>query len=265
MATTEQRLTSLEQRCTALATEIDKFKFIVKFLIGVAAALGISVPVVYAHLTGKYADLQKKYQSVQSSEQDAENGVKSLQAQLAALSGLETKIRLLDSKAETVERKIARAKETGTQVDSGRKLQEDILQFQSPPLAQADAWSGYRNDLEGLKALAVRYVGYVTGDPKQDSNHAINKDLPQEAVRSRVNLDSSTDSSYKWHVTETPTNFENLLKQFASDQDSGQLTNTHLAGCYKDAFPIWLDNVGVKGTPKVKTSDECKRLLRLSD
>jgi len=266
MATTEQRCTALEQRFTALDTQIDKFKFIVKFLIGVAAALGISVPVAYVHFMTKYDELQKRYESVQVAEQGAESKIKALQEHLAAVTELEAKIQLLKSRADVVEQKVNKAKQTAGQIDSGHRLQEDVLQFESSPPSQTDAWSAYTSDLQSLKSLAVRYVGFVATDIKEDSNHALNKDLQNaaEALRSRVRLNPSTDAFYKWHVTDTPTNFENLLTQFAKDQDSAQLTPERLA-CYKQAFPVWLDMVGVHESRTLKTSDECKVLLRLSD
>lgn len=249
----------LEIRCNQFDKDIDKFKFVVKFLGGLAAALGITLGSLFVNLHGKYQELT-------TLEAKDEATLTQVESRLSNVADLERRLAAYDSQMRSLEVRLSQAKNQTIQVTSGKLIQKAILDFESSPPTQADAGVAYRTDLEQLVSLTGRYINFLAIDPKEDADHALNKELQNaaEAVRSRTRLTESTDTAYKWHVIDTPTNYEGILTHLAALQDQGQLTPKRI-DCYKAAFPVWLDHVGEYGKPTKHNSDECNKLLSLSD
>jgi hypothetical protein len=254
----EPTIRDLELRCNEFDKDIDKFKFVVKFLGWVAAALGITFGSLFVYFQGKYQDLN-------TLEAKDEAKVGQLETRLSNLADLERRLSAYDIQMKSLEVRLSQAKNQTIQVTSGKIIQKAILDFESSPPTQSDAGVAYKSDLERLVILTDRYLGFLSIDPKEDSDHALNKELQNaaEAVRSRIHLTESTDTAYTWHVIDTPNNYKHLLNDLAAFQDQGDLTSARLA-CYKLAFPVWLDHVGLYGKPTKDNTDKCNGLLNLS-
>jgi hypothetical protein len=254
---TEPTIRDLELRCNEFDKDIDKFKFIGKFLVGVAAALGITLGSLFVYLHGKYQDLN-------ALEARDEASLSQLEVRLSTLADLERKLSAYDNEMKSLEVRLAQAKNQTLHVTSGIIIQKAIQDFEESSPKESDAWVAYKSDLKQLVALTDRYLRFLAINPKEDSDHVLNKELQNaaESVRSRTHLTESMDTAYTWHVIDTPSNYQHLLTDLASFQDRGQLTSDRLS-CYEEAFPVWLDHVGLLVKPTKDNSDKCNGLLNL--
>jgi hypothetical protein len=265
-------MADVRERCDNLEREMDKFKFIVKFLGVVFAALGITVSTSAVLLKKGYSELHALAVADDRQVKKLDGEVKGLAESIKTLTELQQQIAPLEKRLTSAQNNMRtlddKLHSKGLQFSTAENLEKDIQAFESTAPTEADAWQAYVADMEKIDVLAVRYVGYVASSGDADPQNALNTELQNaaEAVRARTRLTPKNEGEekYKWHVKDSPDNFNNLLKELERDRAQGLITHERLS-CYKQAFPVWLDMVGVHGNPTMSNTPECRKLLILGN
>jgi hypothetical protein len=261
----------LEKHYYELDAKLENFLFALKLIGGLAVALGLTASGAFLYFRTEYQQFERDEIADQIKVKNLNDSIMELSKSQSELSkqliAYQNALPAVQAGITTAEKHLNVFTVEASAAQSAASLRDEIVKFQSSGSTKQDVWEAYKTDLAKLCEFAVRYVGALQYSPNGQLNEAINTELHNAAESVRARTQSAfqpTDVAYRWHVTDTPTNFNNLLDQLRTDRMGGQL-NKSMIECYRQAFPVWLDNVGVHGAPTLSNSAECRTLLRLAN